>query len=172
MNKIIGTAAALAAMTGAAEAHPGTHMHGFADGFLHPFSGVDHILVMVAVGLLAARLGGKALFLVPLSFLSMMAIGIILPLLGITLPGVEAVITLSIAAFGVAIAINKRISTGLAMAMSGAFAMFHGMAHGLEIPDGAYIATMALGFVAATAILHGTGLMIGLMLGQRVAVLH
>jgi urease accessory protein len=164
MKKILVTVSALAAMTGVAEAHPGMHMHGFTDGFSHPFSGVDHILVMMTVGLLAARLGGKALYLVPLSFLSMMAVGILLPLLGVTLPGVEAMIMLSI--------VSKNISMQFAMIMTGAFAVFHGMAHGLEMPDGANVATMALGFVTATAILHGTGLVIGLMLGRRMEVLR
>jgi len=145
-------------------AHPGSAAaHGAAQGFLHPFTGLDHILAMVSVGLLAAQRGGRALWLLPLAFVSMMAAGGLLGLSRVGLPGVESVIGASVVILGIGILSGMPIPTPLAAGLVGFFAIFHGHAHGAEMPDTASALLYGLSFMAATAILHGIG--IGLYLG-------
>jgi len=149
-------------------AHPGLpgHTHDLASGFAHPLGGLDHVLAMVAVGLLAAQLGGRALWLVPASFVVMMAAAGLAGMSGLALPLTEAGIALSIIVLGAAIALRLALPVAAAMALVGFFAIFHGYAHGLETPETASGLLYGLGFVAATALLHGLGIGIGLALGR------
>ncbi len=154
----------LAALPTAALAHTGVgDTAGFAHGFLHPVGGLDHVLAMLAVGVLAALLGGRALLLVPLSFVAMMAVGFLLGIGGVALPLVELGIALSVIVIGGAAAWGGRLPLAAAMSLVGVFAVFHGHAHGAEMPADATGLAYALGFVAATALLHLAG--IGLALG-------
>jgi urease accessory protein len=161
-------ATALVLVPTLAFAHPGLpgHTHGFADGVLHPLTGIDHVLAMVAVGLFAAQLGGRALWLVPASFVAVMAAAGLAGMNGVTLPLTEAGIALSIIALGGVIALRVSMPVAAAMAMVGFFAVFHGYAHGVETPDNASGLLYGAGFVAATALLHGVGIGIGLALGR------
>jgi urease accessory protein len=144
-------------------AHTGVGVtHGFFSGFTHPLTGMDHVLAMVAVGLLAAALGGRALLLVPASFVSMMLVGGVLGMNGVGVPAVELGITLSIVVIGTIIALGQRLPTGIAMTVAGAFAVFHGHAHGAEMPLGGSALGYATGFVIATASLHLAGIGLGL----------
>lgn len=146
----------------AAYAHTGVgDTSGFAHGFMHPIGGLDHVLAMIAVGLLTARLGGRALWLVPLSFVTMMIVGGIAGVGGIGLPFVELGIAGSILALGFVIALGRQIPTPLAMALAGFFAIFHGHAHGTEMPVDAAGFAYGAGFVVATALLHAAGIALG-----------
>ncbi|MGC2413832.1 MAG: HupE/UreJ family protein [Stellaceae bacterium] len=150
-----------------AEAHTGIgHTNGFVHGFGHPIGGIDHILVMVAVGLFAARLGGRALWLVPLSFVSMMILGSVLGMIGVGLPFVEIGIALSVVILGIAVALGYRMPTAVAMEMVGLFAVFHGHAHGAEVPQSGSGIAYGVGFVLATVSLHALGIGLGLATGR------
>ena len=168
MTKTISTATLiLAVMAGTAQAHTGLgHTAGFGYGFAHPIGGTDHVLAMIAVGLFAAMLGGRALWLVPATFVAMMAAGGILGFSGGVLPLVEVVIALSVVILGLAVTLRRNVPVMAACALVGFFAVFHGFAHGAEMPAGASAATYALGFVLATAVLHGLGIALGLGLGR------
>lgn len=126
---------------------------GFAHGLLHPLGGLDHVLAMLAVGVLAAVLGGRALWLVPLSFLALMVAGFGLGLAHIDLPFAELGIALSSVVIGLAATLRRPLSVPAAMALVGAFALFHGHAHGAEMPATASGMAYAAGFLAATALL-------------------
>ena len=160
-------AGALAATAGAAYAHTGFGAaHGFGHGFAHPMGGLDHILAMVAVGLFAAHLGGRALLLVPAAFMTMMAIGGALGLAGVGLPMVEAAIGLSVVALGLIVCLEVDMATTAAMALVGFFALFHGHAHGVEMPPTASGLEYAAGFILATATLHAAGVGLGLIVAR------
>ena len=147
----------------AALAHSGHgEAAGFTRGFMHPLGGPDHVLAMVAVGMLAYRLGGRALCLVPSAFLLVMGIGAALGAAGLHLPFVEAGIAASIVVPGVAIVLGSQAPVAIAVAVAGLFAVFHGYAHGAEMPH----AGSAAGFMTATALLHVAGIGLGLMLGR------
>ena len=147
----------------AAFAHTGRgDTSGFAHGFMHPLGGIDHILAMVAVGLFAASLGGRALWAVPLTFMSLMVIGGGLGVAGIPIPYVEVGIAVSVTALGLAVAIGGRWPVALAMAFVGIFAIFHGHAHGTEMAETMSAAEYGLGFVLATGLLHVCGIGLGL----------
>jgi urease accessory protein len=151
----------------ATQAHTGVgDTNGFTHGFEHPVSGVDHVLVMVAVGLYAAHLGGRALWLVPLSFVSMMVVGGAFGTAGIGFPIVEIGIGLSVVILGVAVASGFHMPTAAAMTMVGIFAIFHGHAHGTGMPESASGFEYGVGFVLATAMLHAFGIGIGLLIGR------
>lgn len=161
-------AAALVLVPSLALAHPGLpgHAHDLATGFVHPLGGIDHVLAMVAVGLFAAQLGGRALWLVPASFVAAMAAAGLAGMSGLALPMTEVGIAASIVVLGGAIALRLAMPVAAAMALVAFFAMFHGYAHGLETPETASGLLYGLGFVAATALLHGLGIAIGLMVGR------
>ncbi len=161
-------ATALVLMPTLAFAHPGLpgHTHDLASGFAHPFTGLDHVLAMVAVGLLAAQLGRRALWLVPGSFVAMMAAAGLVGMSGAQLPLTETGIALSIVVLGGAVALRLAVPVAAAMALVGFFAIFHGYAHGLETPESASGLLYGIGFVAATAALHALGIGIGLALGR------
>jgi urease accessory protein len=150
-----------------AAAHPGHDgTPGFIHGFLHPLGGLDHILAMVAVGLFAARLGGRALWLVPASFVVTMAVAGIAGMAGLALPYVEAGIALSILVLGAAIALDTTMPVAAAMGLVAFFAVFHGHAHGTEMPETMSGLAYGAGFVAATAALHALGIGLGLVIGR------
>src|SRR5262245_25694561 len=157
---------ALVFLSTAAEAHTGIGISsGFQHGFGHPFSGLDHILAMVAAGLYAAFLGGRALYLVPAAFVAMMAVGGCLGIGGINLPFVEAGIGLSVLVLGAAVALRIGLPTLAAVTLVGSFAVFHGHAHGAEMPVDASGLSYALGFMLATGVLHVIGIGFGLSTG-------
>lgn len=155
--------AALALLPQAALAHPG---HGAATGaeagFLHPLMGADHIVAMVAVGLLAALRGGRALWALPLSFLALMSAGAGLGMAGVALPYAETGIAMSVVAFGLAAIVGLRAPVALLAALVGVFAVFHGYAHGAEMPETASGLSFGLGFLVATALLHAAGIGLGI----------
>lgn len=159
--------AAVFLLAAPAEAHTGLgHVDGVVHGFLHPLGGLDHILAMVAVGVIAARIGGRALWLVPASFVTLMAVGAAAAMAGIGLPFVETGIGLSVLVFGLLLAAQPRLPVALAAAIVGAFAIFHGHAHGSEMGEDWSGYSYGLGFVAATALLHAAGIGIGLLAGR------
>ena len=168
MNSVtrVAAAAILVAIPGAALAHPGHDAGGFAHGLVHPLGGLDHVLTMVAVGLYAALPGGRALWLVPATFVGVMAIGGALGAAGYPLPYVETGIALSVIVLGLAVALRVSLPTLGAMALAGLFAIFHGHTHGAEMPLGVSGVTYAAGFMLATALLHGAGIAIGLAAGR------
>jgi urease accessory protein len=150
----------LIALPTAAFAHPGHpgDTAGLLHGFMHPVGGMDHILAMVAVGVFAFVLGGRALVLVPLAFIGMMAVGFALGVSGVNLPFVELGIALSSIVIGAAAAWGKPMPVAAAMSLVGVFAIFHGHAHGAEMPANAAGLEYALGFMLATALLHLSGI--------------
>jgi urease accessory protein len=169
LNHTLALAAALGVSTvsTAALAHTGvTATSGFASGFLHPIGGLDHILAMVGVGLFAWMLKGKALWLVPAAFVGMMAVGGVLGVFQIPVPMVELGIALSIVVIGALVASGKSIPVAAAMAIVGVFAIFHGHAHGAEMPAAMSGLSYGMGFIAATALLHTIGIATGLAIGR------
>ena len=134
---------------------------GFLTGFRHPISGLDHVLAMVAVGLWGAQLGAPAIWLLPVAFLLVMAMGGMFGLMGIPLPGVEYGIALSAILLGAAVMFEYRPPLGVAGALVGFFAIFHGHAHGTELPPGQSALLYSMGFVVATGCLHALGIGIG-----------
>jgi len=154
-------AAALLAPSAAwshADLHPGG---GFVAGFLHPISGLDHLVAMVAVGLWGAVLGPPALWLLPLAFPPVMALGGLLALLGVPLPGVEVGIALSGLVMGLMVLCELRPPLWFAALIVATFAVFHGHAHGAELPTGANALLYSLAFVIATGMLHLVGILLG-----------
>jgi urease accessory protein len=149
----------LIALPTAALAHTGHgDTSGFLHGFMHPIGGLDHVLAMVAVGVFAYVLGGKALWLVPLSFVGMMAVGFLLGVGQVDVPFVELGIALSSIVIGGVAALGRPIPVVGAMALVGVFAIFHGHAHGAEMPTDASGLEYAAGFMVATALLHAVGI--------------
>jgi urease accessory protein len=136
---------------------------GFVTGLKHPVSGLDHVLAMIAVGLWGAQLGAPAIWLLPVTFPMVMAFGGFLGLVGIPLPGVEYGIALSALALGVMVAREAKPPLIAAAVMVGFFAVFHGHAHGTELPPGQSGLMYSIGFVMATGCLHGVGIAIGLV---------
>lgn len=158
---------AAALLPTAALAHTGVGgTSGFAHGFWHPIGGLDHILAMVAVGAFAARLGGRALWIVPTAFVAMMAVGGFIGMEGIQLPFVETGVALSVVVLGLAVALRWKLPVAVASALVGLFAIFHGHAHGGEMPVAASGLAYAIGFMVATAMLHVAGVGLGLAVAK------
>ncbi|MGI8432962.1 MAG: HupE/UreJ family protein, partial [Chthoniobacterales bacterium] len=132
---------------------------GFTTGFHHPLSGWDHLLVMLAVGVWAAQRGGRSVWLLPLSFVAVMSLGGLVGSSGVTLPGVEAIILLSVVVFGLVVLLRPRCRTSVSLLLVAFFAFFHGFAHGHEMPASASLLSFALGFIIATLFLHGAGIL-------------
>lgn len=163
---LILAAALFSVMASPAFAHLNPAEHGsFAAGFSHPLSGADHILAMVAVGLWASMLGGRALVAVPVSFVGVMLLGFVAALSGVSLPYVEPVILASVIVLGLFVAMAFHASTLTAALIVGFFAFFHGYAHGGEIGSAAFLSYGA-GFALATALLHTAGIGLGLAAGH------
>lgn len=137
-------------------------IHDMLHGLQHPLTGLDHLCAMIAVGIWAAQRGGRALWIVPLTFVSVMALGGALGMSGISLPFVEQGIVLSVIVLGVLIAAAVRLPLALSMTIVGLFALVHGHAHGADIPATASGLAYALGFIAATVALHTAGITFGL----------
>jgi urease accessory protein len=136
---------------------------GLLSGLTHPLSGLDHVLAMLAVGLWGAQLGSPALWLLPVAFPMTMALGGVLGLVGLPLPGVEVGIAVSGIVLGAMVLSEARPSLPVALVLVALFAIFHGHAHGTELPVGQSGLTYSIGFVAATGCLHGVGIAIGLV---------
>ena len=176
MNRLTRNAqmgAILLALPALAQAHPGHDGHDltwdFSSGFAHPLSGWDHLLAMIAVGLWAAQLGGRARWLVPAAFVSVMTLGATLGRTGIIFPGVEQGIAASVLVLGLLIATAVRLPVTAGMALVGVFAIFHGFAHGAEMPATAGGLLYGAGFIAATALLHAAGVGLGVFAARTSA---
>jgi urease accessory protein len=151
----------------AALAHVGVgEPTGFAHGFMHPLGGLDHQLAMILVGIFAYQLGGRALWLVPFTFVSVMAVGGFLGVMGVTIPFVDIGIVFSAIVFGAIVAFKVKAPVALAMSVVGLFAIFHGHAHGSEMPMDSSGVEYGLGFMLATALLHACGIGIGVLIGM------
>ncbi|MBP2149329.1 HupE/UreJ family protein [Xanthobacter flavus] len=170
MHRTIRTAAAAAALTllpQLAFAHTGAGaVHGFSHGFAHPLGGLDHLLAMVTVGIFAWQLGGRAVWAVPATFVGLMAVGGALGVSGIDVPFVELGIALSVIVLGGVVAFGLKAPLAAAMAMVGFFAIFHGHAHGAEMPADASGLAYGLGFMVATSGLHLAGIGLGMAIGR------
>ena len=136
---------------------------GLLTGFLHPISGLDHVLAMVAVGLWGAQLGAPAIWVLPVAFPLVMAMGGMLGFIGVPIPGVEIGIAASAILLGSAVMFEVRPPLVVAALVVGLFAIFHGYAHGTELPSGQSALLYSLGFVVATGCLHAVGIGIGTM---------
>ncbi|SMF29061.1 urease accessory protein [Tistlia consotensis] len=166
-HPMIALAAAAALLPAVAEAHVGVGpTSGFLHGFWHPLSGLDHVLAMVMVGVFAWQLGGRALWLVPATFVAVMAAGGALGAAGIGLPFVEVGIALSVVVLGAVVALGVQAPLAVATGLVGLFAIFHGHAHGAEMPESAGGLAYGGGFLAATALLHLAGLGLGVLVGR------
>jgi urease accessory protein len=142
-----------------AYAHTGANtVFSFSSGFLHPLGGLDHLLAMFAVGLLAAQLGGRAFWLVPGAFVTLMIAGAVLDHIGVDVPGVEYAISFSLVAIALPVAFALSTPAGVAMILVGVFAVFHGHAHGSELPSEGELLAYITGFATATALIHASGL--------------
>ena len=145
-------------------AHDGVHtVMGFADGLAHPFSGLDHLLAMLGIGLWVAQNRRSALWVLPIAFPLMMVLGAALATMGLTMSFVELGIAGSVAVLGLLIAFAVRMPVWAAAILVSLFGMFHGYAHGVEMPRDATLGMFGLGFVLATLLLHLTGVAIGLL---------
>lgn len=149
---------------GPAWAHEGEGLSGgFVSGFLHPLFGPDHVVAMIAVGLWGAFLGAPAIWVLPIVFPLVMAFGGVLGVLGVPLPAVEAGIAASAVVLGLVVAFAARPPLWVAAVIVGVFAIFHGHAHGAELPESANAISYSLGFVMATGMLHLLGIAFGLL---------
>jgi urease accessory protein len=154
------------ASCGIASAHPG-HGSSLMAGMAHPLFGLDHLLAMVAVGAWAFQMGGRATWLVPATFIGLMALAGAAGMAGIVLPQVEAGIASSVLVLGLLIAFAVKIKPAGAAALVALFAIFHGHAHGVEMPALGTAWQYAIGFIVATAALHGIGLVLAKGLDNR-----
>lgn len=160
---------ALALVTFAASAHTGEGIDsGFESGFWHPILGWDHVVAMVAVGLWGAFLGSPAIWILPVVFPMVMAVGGALGIVGVPLPMVETGIALSGVVLGLLIAFAARAPLWVAAVIVGIFAIFHGHAHGTELPEAFNAYGYAIGFVVATGLLHLFGIAFGLLTGSEI----
>ena len=161
--RLAGAALAVMALPSSAVAHAGGSAAGLLSGLLHPVSGLDHVLAMVAVGIWGAQLGAPAIWILPVTFPMVMALGGMLGLLGIAVPGVEIGIGVSALLLGIMVAREARPPLTLAAALVGVFAIFHGYAHGTELPAGQNGLLYSIGFVASTGSLHACGIGVGVI---------
>jgi urease accessory protein len=174
------TAIILFGTSSVAFAHPGHDVSGLAAGLMHPFSGLDHLLAMVAVGLWAAqgnkkgnteKHGERKIWLLPATFMTMLAAGAGIATQWQSMPLVEAGISTSVLALGLLVALAMQLPASLSVAITALFGLLHGYAHGLELPESAAPTAYALGFLAATATLHLIGIAVGVATRDRHALL-
>ena len=156
--------AAAGVVSTSAFAHPGHYEMSLAGGLSHPLTGIDHILAMLAIGLWAAQLGGRATWAIPTVFVSLMAVGGLLGFNGVPLPFVESGIAVSVLVLGLLIAMAAKVPLSAGIPIAALFALFHGHAHGTELTAGMSAAAYAAGFVISTAALHLAGIGMGLLL--------
>lgn len=149
-----------------AEAHTGGLQGGFVSGFQHPLFGLDHLLAMFAVGIWGAQIGGRSVWELPVAFPIIMAFGGMLGIAGVPLPHVELLIGLSVLGLGLAIATAWRPIEIISVCAVGVFAVFHGHAHGVELPNAADPIAYSVGFVTATGLIHVAGIGFGLLIGR------
>jgi urease accessory protein len=168
LSKLLLVLGLLLLLPGLASAHilPGTS-HGLRDGFMHPFTGMDHLLAMFAVGLWAAQYRGRAVWMIPLTFVGVMILGGIMGVSGAYVPGAELGIAASLLVLGGLIATATRFKPSLGMLIVGFFALFHGYAHGHEMPAAVSALSFSCGFVLATLVLHGLGIAAGICLQKQ-----
>ena len=133
----------------------------FIGGLAHPILGLDHLLAMLSVGIVSAQIGGKAIWTVPSTFVLVMGAGGLIGLIGVAFGGVETGIAVSVLILGLVILSNQSLPISLVMVAVGLFAIFHGYAHGVEMPEIAQPFQYALGFLTGTAVIHITGVLIG-----------
>jgi urease accessory protein len=164
-------AAALLLTPALAFAHPGHGDNGLIAGISHPLGGLDHLLAMLAVGLWAAQQQGRARWALPVTFVATLLMGGLLGFAGFNLPALESGIAASVLALGLAVALAVRPPLSLAVTATAMFALFHGVAHGLELPEMSSPWTYAVGFVLATAVLHAAGYAVVRVLPQAAAPL-
>jgi urease accessory protein len=143
-------------------AHTGSVSGGFVGGLAHPVFGPDHVLAMVAVGLWGAFLGTPAIFILPIVFPLVMALGGVFGIIGVPLPGAEVAIAISAVVLGLMVALAVRLPIWTAAVVVGVFAIFHGYTHGAELQAGANAVAYCTGFVIATGLLHLSGIALGL----------
>jgi len=154
---------AATALNSAALAHVGDHSQmGFIEGLAHPFTGLDHMLAMVAVGLWASQLGRPAIWLLPLTFPAVLAIGAVFGIGGVELPWIEIAIAGSVMVLGAAVALALRPSLVMSAGVIALFALLHGYSHGVELPANVSVLTFGVGFVTSTLALHAIGIAVGL----------
>ena len=146
-----------------AHAHSIENGSGFLAGISHPVLGFDHLLAMVSVGILSTQMGGKAIWTVPLTFIGVMVLGGWWGMQGTGLAPVELGISFSVFALGLALAIEKKLPQGFTLLFVGIFALFHGYAHGLEMPGIAQPALYTAGFITGTAGIHIIGILLGII---------
>lgn len=158
--------AALLLMATPAQAHTGGTLGGFLSGFAHPILGPDHLLAMFAVGVWGAQIGGRSIWELPVVFPLIMAVGGVLGIAGVPLPHVQVWIGLSVLGLGLAIATIWKPLELISIAAVGLFAIFHGHAHGVELPNAADPVAYGIGFVVATGLIHIAGIGFGLLLGS------
>jgi urease accessory protein len=155
-------ASAIALAPGQVFAHTGEgHVDGLFHGLTHPLFGIDHLLAMILVGMIAYRIGGRALIMVPAAFIGVMIAGGVLGAAQVELPFVEVGVALSVVMLGAAIALSIPLSATVAAVLVGTFAVAHGHAHGTEVPSAASAVDYGLGFVLATALIHVAGIGLG-----------
>lgn len=152
----------LLGLSSSALAHPGHGASGLTAGLLHPFSGMDHLLAMLAVGLWAGQLSTRRIWLLPAVFMTLLAAGAGVALLYPALPMIEMSIAASVLVLGLIIALSLQLPTLLSIALTAVFGFVHGYAHGMEMPGAIEPALYALGFLTATAVLHFSGVSLGL----------
>jgi len=161
---IVGTAGFALLLSNPAAAHMGTGLPGgFVSGFRHPFSGIDHLLAMISVGLWGAFLGRPLIYALPVVFPAMMVVGAIMGMFVVPLPPVELGIALSVVVLGGCIALTLRAPVWAASIIVAVFAVFHGYAHGKELPSAADPISYSAGFVMATGLLHVAGICLGFL---------
>jgi urease accessory protein len=164
----------LLATSSTAFAHPGHDVSGLAAGLMHPYSGLDHLLAMLAVGLWAAqgsKPDGPTVWLLPVAFMTMLTVGAAISMQWQSLHLIEAGIATSLLALGLLIALSLKLPVALSMPVTGLFGLLHGYAHGLELPASAAPMAYALGFLAATSSLHLAGIAAGIAMRKRYALL-
>lgn len=163
MKKTAILLAALSALPAIANAHPGSGAaHGFSHGFQHPIFGLDHLLAMIAVGLWAVQTGGRAVWAIPLAFVGTMALGGAIGMADIPLPLIESGIATSVLLLGLLLVFAVRLPLAAATSLVALFAIFHGHAHGSEMPADASGVLYGAGFLLATIALHATGITLGI----------
>lgn len=162
MKTIVTALLSLVLLPGVANAHTFKGETGFVSGIFHPVMGFDHLLAMLSVGIISAQIGGRAIWTVPLTFVTVMALGGFLGMQNIPIPGVEYGIALSVLILGLVVARGKRVHPVVAFIGVAFFAIFHGHAHGAEMPEMADPFIFSVGFLIGTAAIHIAGVMVGL----------